>query len=177
MSLGFGRPVLQLLDFKLLSNKRTNLLASRRLLPTTSTTPTVTTSVAVDETVPMGPWNLPPSCRWLTQEPGQRTRPERAFQSLRASKPVVETTPAATPAPVVFGPGHLPPSCRYVLQPPKQPSVCWRKASPSARCERAIGLLLPGQCPHSIKVSSKVQRLTDGVQLRSWLTAAHSSRR
>ena len=127
MSLGFGRPVLQLLDFKLLSNKRTNLLASRRLLPTTSRTPTVTTSVAVDETVPMGPWNLPPSCRWLTQEPGQRTRPERAFQSLRASKPVVETTPAATPAPVVFGPGHLPPSCRYLLQPPKQPSVCWRR--------------------------------------------------
>ena len=127
VSLGFGRPVLKLLDFKLLSNKRTKLLASRRLLPTTCLPPTVTASVTVDETGPLGPWNLPPSCRWLTQEPDQRTKPERAFQSLRASKPVVATTSAATPAPVVFGPENLPPSCRYLLQPPKQPSVCWRR--------------------------------------------------
>jgi hypothetical protein len=127
VSLGFGRPVLKLFDFKLLSHKRTKLLASRRLLPTTCLSPTVTVSVSVDETVPMGPWNLPPSCRWLTQDPGQRTKPERVFQSLRDSKPVVVTTSAATPAPVVFGPGNLSTSCRYLLQPPKQPSVCWRR--------------------------------------------------
>ena len=124
---GFGRPALKMLDFKLLSNKRTKLLASRRLLPTTFLPPSVPDPVAVDPTVPMGPWNLPPSCRWLTQEPGQRTQPDGAFQSMRASKPVGVTTPTATPAPVMFGPGNLPPSCRYLMQPPSQPSVCWRR--------------------------------------------------
>ncbi len=118
MILGFGRPALKLLDFKLLSNKRTKLLVSRRLLPTTFLSPSVPDPVAVDPTVPMGPWNLPPSCRLVTQEPGQRTQPDGAFQSMRASKPVVVTTPAATPDPVMFGPGNLPPSCHYLMQPP-----------------------------------------------------------
>ena len=123
MSLGFSRPALKLLDFKLLSNKRTKLLASTRLLPTTYLTSTAPASVAVDSTIPMGPWNLPPSCRWLTQEPGQRTTPERAFHSLRSSQPVVTSNPPEATDPVVYGPWHLPPSCRYLLQPPTKPSV------------------------------------------------------
>ena len=120
---GIGRPALKLLDFKLLSNKRTKLLASTRLLPTTYLTSTAPASVAVDSTIPMGPWNLPPSCRWLTQEPGQRTTPERAFHSLRSSQPVVTSNPPEVTDPVVYGPWYLPPSCRYLLQPPTKPSV------------------------------------------------------
>ncbi len=127
MSLGFGRPALKLLDFKFLSNKRTKLLVSRRLLPTTFLPPTVPESAAVDDTMPMGPWNLPSLCWWLTKELSQRTKPERAFQSMRASKPVVATTPVAAPDPVIFGPGNLSPSCRYLLQPPTQTSVYWRR--------------------------------------------------
>jgi hypothetical protein len=73
----------------------------------------------------MGPWNLPPSCRWLTQEPGQRSTPDEAFRSMRASRSVVVPTPATTPDPVMFGPVNLPQSCRYLMQPPRQPSVCW----------------------------------------------------
>ena len=165
MSLGFSRPALKLLDFKLLSNKRTKLLASTRLLPTTYLTSTAPASVAVDSTIPMGPWNLPPSCRWLTQEPGQRTTPERAFHSLRSSQPVVTSNPPEATDPVVYGPWHLPPSCRYLLQPPTKGAG--KAEPPSARCEQADGYLISGRCPHSIKVSSRVQQLTGGVPRKS----------
>ena len=130
MSLGFGRPALKLPDFKLLSNKRTKLLVSRRLLPTISLPITVPESVSVDATLPMGPWNLPPSCRWLTLEPSQRTKPTRAFHSISVSRSVGTTTPpvASEQQPVVYGPWHLPTSCRYLLQPPTPLNGCERRS-------------------------------------------------